>query len=502
MLKKYLLSFIFILSGLLANSQPYNYDMNKNCTQAFQHILLLKLDSAKMEIEKEKEQHPENRIPFLLSNYVDILSIILHEDEEAFHQYKDLKKKRLEEWRKGPENSPWYLSGQAQIKLQWAFARVLFDEYFTAATEINSAYHLLEENKKLHPDFLVDNMGIGILHAMIGVVPEQYQWAMELFGLYGSIEQGLEEIKLQLETDSENVFSKEALFYYTFIRLNLKTDTTRINELLHFYQKDEYAYYVENSPILHFAKAVVLLKKDNDAAITFLEKSPSHHSAISFYYPTFLLGQSLLYRLDADAENFLNKYIENYPGKNFKKTALQRLAWWHFIQSDTIAYREKMQEISYIGAAVLDGDKVAAKESENAEDGYLPNVYLLRSRMLFDGHYFSRALKELNRVDAVDFDTETRLEFYYRKARILHEMDSITKAETAYLLALQYGADSDRYYAAKSALKLGEIAEQENDFPSAVVYYKKVLDLDFDEYRKGIRAKAKAGLQRVDVSNN
>jgi len=41
------------------------------------------------------------------------------------------------------------------------------------------------------------------------------------------------------------------------------------------------------------------------------------------------------------------------------------------------------------------------------------------------------------------------------------------------------------------------IYEQSNDFTQARLYYSKVLDMDFDEYRFSISNKAQAGLNRI-----
>ncbi len=494
---KWVLSFLLVLTISITNAQGVYYQFNDNCQQAYQKLLFLQLDSAQILIEKEEQVNPDNLLPILLHNYRDFLQLVITEDNILFEQLKDEKKNRLNRWEEGPRNSPWYLSGQAQIKLQWAFTRVLFDEYFTAATEINSAYHLLEKNKELFPHFLVDNMGIGILHAMIGVVPEKYQWAMEMFGLYGSIDQGIDEMQMQIRQNGKRSFSKEALFYYTFIRLNLQTDTSRFQELLSYYNADSYKYCAANSPLLHFSKATLLMKFDNDLAIAHLKAAPHKVDAYYFSYSDFLLGQALLFKLDSDAGKYFNKYIQDYPGKNYKKAALQKWAWVAFIHEDTSAYKKAMRDIANTGIAVLDADKVAEKESERVEEGWLPNLHLLKSRLQFDGHYYQGALNELLELNTNEIDKETKLEYHYRKARILHEMERIPLAQEEYYLALENGKESERYFAANSALKLGEIAEYEKDYHAASKYYSIVLDLDFSEYRKGIRAKAKAGLQRV-----
>ena len=494
---KWLFSFLLVLLFAQADAQTSYYKFNNNCQQAYQKLLFLQFDSAKIFIDKEKQENPNNLIPILLNNYRDFLRLVITEDQALFEEIKDRKSARMDAWEEGPESSPWYLSGQAQIKLQWAFARVLFDEYFTAATEINSAYHILEENKVLFPNFLADNMGIGILHAMIGVVPEKYQWAMEMFGLYGSIDQGMEEMQKQIKQDGDHPFAKETLFYYTFIRLNLQTDSSRFTELLQYYQSNTYKNCADNSPLLHFSKATILLKMDNDLAIEHLKNAPHKTDAYHFYYTDFLLGQALLFKLDANAGEFYKKYIDGYTGKNYKKAAWQKWGWQAFVNKDTTAYLKAMQEIRNVGTAILDADKVAEKESEMVEENWLPNLYLLRSRLQFDGHYYEGALRELSLLKLNESDEETRLEYHYRKARIYHEMQQIQQAKKEYTLAISRGRESDRYFAAKSALKMGEIFELEQNYKTSANFYSEVLDLDFNEYRKGIRAKAKAGLQRV-----
>ena len=497
-MRQLFLSFLFIGVAFFSKAQTFYYEFDEASKEIYNKLLYLQLDSAKILIEQQKQDQPNNLMPVLLANYCDFFNLVLFEDKPLFDEIKNRKKTRLKQWEQGSKDSPWYLSGQAQIKLQWAFSRVLFDEYFTAATEINSAYHILEENKQKFPDFLADNMGIGILHAMIGIVPEQYQWAMEMLGLYGSISQGITEMEKQLDDDSQQALAVEALFYYTFVKLNLQTDTARFSKVLSYYDKQPYLEYSQKSPLLHFSKAVLLLKIDNDRAIEHFKSASFLTDAAHFYYSDFLMAQALLYKLEPTAIDYLDAYISNYPGQNYHKAAMQKKAWYGFVNGDTAMYLSSMKEIPNIGAAVFDADKVAEKESEMVENAWLPNLYLLRSRLQFDGHYYKGALSELSNIEISSFSDDDQLEYHYRKARIHHEMQDLEKAKVEYIITLDKGKYSDRYFAAKSALKLGEIAEVGNDLETAKKYYEQVLDLDFNEYRKGIRAKAKAGLQRID----
>lgn len=496
-MNKSLLIIWLLWSTFGLQAQQAHYSFSPNCDKAYEQLLQLDFDSARIFIQKEKRSHPQNLIPLLLENYDDFLNIVLFENKALFEKSEDQKKERLDLWKTGPKDSPWYLSGQAQMKLQWAFSRVLFDEYFTAATEINSAYHLLEENKEKFPDFLEDNMGIGILHAMIGVVPDQYQWGLELFGFYGTIEQGVEEVRQQLMDTEHHAFQQEALFYFTFLRLNLQSDAARSSELLQYYRNPFFQEQTKKSPLLSFSKAIVLMRSDNDTAIHHLTINYPLYKNTGFYYPVFLLGQAYLYQLNKGCEVYLKEYIQNYPGNNYKKTALQRLAWWELINNNHQAYLKIMADMSEVGNSLLDSDKAATKEAEMAEEGILPNPALLKARILFDGHYFQKALEELKKIDKSVLNKESLLEYHYRMGRVYHEMGGLDMAVEAYHLAVVEGENSDRYFAGKAALKMGEIEEQRGHFAKAQNAYEKCLALDFTEYRRGIRAKAKAGLQRI-----
>jgi hypothetical protein len=494
MIKK--IVFLF-LTLAFAESGFAQYDYNKDCQNAYRLIIELKFDSAKGQIDKLSAQEPENLIPLLLNNYIDFLSVALTEDKTKFNEIRARKKERLDRWENSEENSPYFRMGIAQMNMQWAFARVTVGEYFTAALEINQAYHLLEENKLKYPDFLPNAMGLGVLHAMIGVVPDQYQWAISLLGLSGSIDQGLLELEALLNSDKDEFqkFKPEALFLYTFLKMNLQSNKKRLKQLDAYFREPYMEYVAQKSPLLHFARASILMKESNDQAISYLEKRPLEKTAFKFYYPELLLAQAKLYKMDEQAQALFAHYVREYPGKNFKALATQKEAWSRLLNGDTLAYKRLMNTILELPSTRIDGDKAALKEAKEVASGYLPNIYLLESRILFDGNYLAEALKTLTDPKMTPFDAQDSIELNYRKARIYHHMDSIPQALQFYQISLNQGAKLDSYFAGNSCLMMGEIYEQIGNVQKAKYYYEKCLTLDFDEYRKSIRAKAKAGLQ-------
>lgn len=490
--------FLFLILNISGFSQ---YDYNKDCKEAYRLIIDLRFDAAQKQIDEARNKNPKNLIPVLLENYIDFLRITLSEDEKLFEKVSAQKKIRLDRWEQGEKNNPYYRMGIAQMNMQWAFARVLFGEYVTAALEINQAYHLLEENKKLYPDFLPNAIGLGVLHAMIGVVPDQYQWAVNFLGLYGSIDQGLKEIEdlLNSEVPEFQHYKPEALFLYTFLELNLQTDQKPYTYLNLQYQKENMIAVSKRSPLLHFSQAVLIMKEDNERVISFLESRPRAKDATVFYYPDFMMAQAKLSKLNPEAQYLFAQYIRNYPGNNFKRSAAQKKAWSAFIQGDTLGYKNSMKSILNLKSTKLDADDAALKEAKNVAAGYLPNLYLLKSRILFDGGYLKEALEVLQKADLKKFNKQEIIELLYRKARIYHNLDSLDRALSFYLLAINRGVDSDSYFAGNACLKMAEIYEYQKEKKLAERYYTKCLELDFDEYRRSIRAKAKAGLQRLTM---
>lgn len=494
----------FLLGLLLAVSftgfAQYNY--NADSQKAYALILDLRFDAAQKQINQIKKEQPTNLVPFLLENYIDFLSVTLLEDKARFDEIRDRKKERISQWKIGDKKSPYYRLGIAQMNMQWAFARVTIGEYFSAALEINQAYHLLEENKIEYPDFLPNALGLGVLHAMIGVVPEQYQWAVNLLGLYGSIDQGLNELELLLNSNRSDFehFKPEALFLYTFLKLNLQNDADRIQHVLRYYQTSQMDSLVKQSPLMHFAKGVALMRQNNDSALLLLENRPYAPDALSFYYAQFMLGQAKLYDLQPSALLLFDTYVKEYPGNNFKQSAMQKKAWSAFVQGDTLGYKKSMQSLLQMPNTRIDADEAAVKEAKQVEEGYIPNVYLLKSRILFDGGYLQKALMVLQNADTASFTNNQRIELKYRKGRIYDQMGIADSALAYYGQTIQHGEKFASYFAANSSLKMGEIYERQKKYKQAKDYYQKCLELDFDEYRRSIRAKAKAGLQRVNAN--
>jgi tetratricopeptide (TPR) repeat protein len=488
---KILICIILLLAGTALRAQ---YIYTENCVRAHKMVTALRFDEARELIGTEKTSDPDNLVPLLLENYIDFLTLIVGEDQRVFDSLVKQRPVRLKMLAAGDQSSPWYRASIARVNMQWAFARVKSGQYLTAALEIRKAYRLLEENNREYPGFPPDQVGLGLMHALIGSIPDNQQWIADIFSMQGSISQGREELLNVLENAGSNGFSylhDEALFFLSFIDLNLQADRNNADALLPVYDNTD-----SDNLLLVFSKARILMQCGmNDEAITLLTHSPRGKEYFPFYYLDYLAGLAKLNRLDEDAGNYLLRFLVNFRGKNYVKSGYQKLAWHHLLQGDENRYREYIGKALLYGDEMTDGDKLARAE---AESGIIPNVCLLKARLLFDGGYFASAANILQQHDCSLISARDSIEFLYRNGRIAHAMGLHREALSWYGKTIDAGLDKTWYFAANAALLSGNILESEGDFEGAGIHYRLASRMKNKEYSTSIKQKAKAGINRIE----
>jgi len=487
-------SFVLVFLGFQLFAQ---YEVNHNCMQAYHAIISLDFDEGRLWLEKEKAENPDNLIPIYYENYIDFLTLLIGEKESDLNSLNSNKRQRIKALEKGDASSPYYNYCLANVYLQWAFARVKFGQHLNAFFEIRKAYRLLEENRLNFPGFLPDNTGMGLLHALVGSVPDNYSWVTDIIGMDGSVNEGVYELKQVVDSAINNKeyahLLPESLFFLTFIQLNLNKEEQDALEIKHMLDS-----LPSNNPLIVFAKVSIMMKTGyNDEAIEVLTSFRQKDDAYPFHYLKYLLGLAKLSRLDEDAHHPLLKFIIYYEGKNYKSSACQKVAWHHLIKGDTAGYQEHINKALFYNEGIVEEDKQALME---AESDIIPNASLLKARLLFDGGYYEKALEELEQGEHKEqFEAVVEIaEFHYRKGRVYHELESYEKALSCYKTAIEKAKRLKRYFAGNAALKSGNIYELLGDYEQAKDMYHKCLGLDFTEYEKGIKAMAKAGLNRIE----
>ena len=462
--------------------------------KAYDKTLALKFDEAYDLVSQMRQSDPNNLVIYYIENHLECIKIFISEDKADYDKYSPNEKKRLNALKNGDPSSPYYLFTQAQVRLFWAMNKVKFGSYLDALNAASTAYELLETNEKKFPNFIANKMTLGVLHSVVGTIPDNYKWGAKLvFGMNGTIQQGQAEIEEVINYAKTNdfVFESEAMVMYAFL-------------MLHLNNRSESAWNIINNGklkprenMLHcFALANVAMRTGrNDKAIEILQNRPTGSGYLTVYYLDYMLGLAKLYRGDVDADESLKKYVYYFKGRNYLKEGFQRIAWFELLRGNPSGYKIFIENCKTVGRADIGGDKNALKE---AKSGSAPEPNLLRGRLFFDGGYYQKAYDFLKDKKETDFANQAhKLEYMYRMGRILHMLKKSNEAIVFYDKTIQTGKQTPYYYACNAALQLGIIYEEYKQYDKARQFFNYCLALNPDDYSDSLHASAKAGLNRV-----
>lgn len=465
------------------------------CRQAYGEILSLRFVPARKMLETERQLYPENVYVDYLENYIDFLRVFIGENPKVFGTSTDKFGVRYDRISNLPDTSRYKNLLLANMNLQWAFARLKFGQYLSAAWEINRAYRMLTANVERFPNFIPDDITLGVLHVMIGLVPDKYVWMLKIISMKGSVEQGKAELYRALDNTTKNspnaYLHNEALFYLGFIELNLSPNRKALDKLMAYLNRTD-----NRNLLMGFLKTDIHIRNgQNDLALKLLNSLPQSPDYFPFYYLRYLKGECYLRKLEPDSATLYFRYFLKYfEGLNYIKDAWRKRAWAALLQNKPVGYQQLMDSVKVYGVTEVGADKEALKE---ANSGVAPNTNLLRARLLFDGGYYAHSKTILDTMNTSHLTKDGQTERIYRYARIAHRQENIPLAKKEYRRVIVMGSSSPRYFAANAALKLGEIYESEDSLTLAKSFYEKCLDLNFDEYKNSIWGKAKEALSRI-----
>ena len=471
-----------------------HFKWTSEAEQSYGKLIQLRLREASSQIEQIKKKDPENLIVYHLENYIDFFTLFILEDKTAYKKRKPNRDKRLEMIQKGDPQSPYYLFAQADIRMQWALLKFKFNDYLGGFQDVNKAHNLLVKNADRFPDFLPNQKNLSILHSLVGTIPDQYMWGVKLLsGLEGTIAQGRREMEEVLNHSQFNtfIFADEMKAIYAYFLLHLDNEPEAAWQYI---QSAEFS--PDQNPLHCFVMSNIAMRSGhNDEAIDLLTFQPNSRAMLPFDHLDFMLGLAKMHRLDPDANQYLKRFVEQFPGHTFKKEAYQKLAWHALLFEGEGGYYDYMEKCSKNGYIHTGSDKDAQKE---AFSGLSPQADLVKARLLFDGAYFEEALQILDVIDGEEFPEERdRLEYYYRKGRIYHGLENYSLAIWHYQQTIHRGEKTSFFYACNAALQTAIIYEKVEKQHLAETFFRRCLAMYPDEYQNSLHQRAKAGLNRL-----
>jgi len=490
---KKIVVFVCVFAAIYSAKAEKVYEFNSTCQQAYQEITKLKLEHGLALIEKAKQQNPDNLIPIVLENYIDLFTLFFNEDAAEYAKKKPIILERIKLLEQGQQNSPFYKFSLSIVYLQKAIIQIKFVEYWKASWDIRKAYQLIKENKKSFPTFSPNDLIFGSLQTVIATIPSGYTFFASLLGLNGSVAEGMRTLKNFTNSNDPyaRLMSNESAFIYCYLLFHVEN---KKNEVFTFIQSKKLDL-VNNHPLAFMAANLAKNNKQPELAKSIIlnrNKSPEYlQLAIWDYEMAFIK----LHHLETqEAIKYFENYLSKFKGKFYVKDCYLKLSWCYYLQGNLQAAEIARANILKKGSTDTDADKQALKDAKAA---VWPNALLLKARMLSDGGYYNEALNLLAGKTTQHFSKpEEKLEFTYRLARIYDDTNKPNEAIEHYQEAIQLGVERKEYYAARSALQIAEILEKQNKKQQAIVYFEQCLAMKDHEYKNSLDQKAKAGIAR------
>jgi hypothetical protein len=477
---------------LQAEDLQYDIVFTPKLQKAYFEIQKLRLPAARVLIDAERSSENANALIPYLDNYADLHYLLISEDKKAYKQLSQRENPRLEAIGKLSDKSPYKRFLQAEIRLHWAFAKLKFGNEVSGSWEIIKAYKLLEENQKLFPDFLPTLKSLGLLHVLIGSIPENYGWVARILGLKGNIQSGINELR---------IVEKELPFF--------KQEAELIDLLLHAYtlqlspaQQSRIRQWPKEQPdnlLLHFFATTILMKEGrSEEAEHYLAEAPSGPSYISFPFLDYLKGEINLQKghYEQAADNY-SVFLKNYTGFNYIKDSNLKRFMCHWLDDrdrDALVFIQKVKDS---GSTIIEADQLAERVAAEFLSGRISprQKVLYKARYATDGGYLKTASALMEAVTEKSFtSTEEKAEFNYRKGRILQKSGQSALSVPYYSRALNLAKQEAPGFGAASALQLGYISLEKDNKPEAIIYFKKAMSFKKHEYKNSIDNKARAAL--------
>ena len=429
----------------------------------------------------------------LLDNYVDYISLLTSDNKADYDKIdRAAGQPRIDALESNEEDSPYYLFSRAEVYLQWGLIKAKYGDFTSSGSDLKKARSLLQDNAKKYPDFLPDQKTLALINVVFGALPSNLKGLASIFGMKGDIQAGysqLEKLRLQIQNTKYAFYKNEIVFFLCIMDVDVIHDKNSYAKL------STYLNDLDNGSILKtYLQGYVASKTGhNDDAIANLLSIPKSPDYISLPIADYLIGCAKLCRMDADAADYLQKYIDEYKGVNYIKDSYLKIAYSYYLKNDAMRYNYYLRLTRTKGYAVDEKDKQALKEANDAP----PDIDLLRTRFYFDGGYYNKALALLQNKQETGMLLRDRTELYYRLGRLYQMLNRYNEAIDSYQKAINLGRPLSYYYASNAALNAGNIYEYIKSYDKATTYYNTALSMKNHEYQNSIDTQAKEGLERI-----
>lgn len=446
-----------------------------------QKLLDLKLTPGQTPVQPTSE---EDLRDIYYQNLHDVFYLIFFESDSAFQVLSKFEEDRLNALESFKNESRWNDFFQAEIKLHWAFIKLKQGEEWGAFWSLRSANKSIQENLEKHPNFNLNQRTYGLVNILFGVTPENYQWIFNLFGMKGSVKEGIQ--LLNNSQNTETVFGLETAIILGMVYSHLLEDNVRAPGFIAQHQ-------LSSTTLASYFQGIILQKSHKAEAARGLWLS----NDLSIPFRDYLIAESYFqegkYELAID---YYNQFLSAFTGDNYKKDAFLKIALSNKFLGKIEAYGQYVSKAKESQSNSSEVDQNAQKLIDEIET---LNFKMLQLRYAIDGGYYERAEQLLSALLDEGLNDSEQVELLYRQARMAH-------LQKNYELAIEYYeqvVESDRliegsYYVPNAYLQLGYLQQSLGNMEEAKSHFEQVLAFKKHPYKSSLDNKAKVALSLLN----
>lgn len=493
-----LLFCLLLCQPALAVEEQNDVVFSPKLQKAYFEIQKLRLPAARALIDDQRDETPDNPFIAYLDSYADLHYLLIAEDRARYKVFTQQQDKRLDHVGKLSEKSPYKRLFQADIRLHSAFAKLKFGNEVSGSWDIIKAYRLLAENRKKFPAFTPTLKSLGLLHVLIGSIPENYVWIAKILGLKGNIGLGIRELREVVE--EEPFFRQEA----ELIDLLLHAYTLQLSPE----QQMRIRRLPQEQPdnlLLHFFATTVLMKENkSEEAAQILAEAPAGKDYTPFPFLNYLRGEIALQKGEYEESfGFYSRFLKQYSGFNYIKDSHFKMfmcRWLMNRDQDAVPY---IRQVTQTGSKIIEADQFAERFANEFAAGKISarQKVLYKARYATDGGYLTKAFELMKSISEKSFGTTyEKAEYNYRMARILQKSGRVNECMPFYERSIALGQTDAAAggFAASSALQMGYIHQQKAENQKAVLFFKQAMSFKKHEYKNSIDNKARAALTTLE----
>jgi tetratricopeptide (TPR) repeat protein len=447
--------------------------------KAFKHLLQLDYLQAKEVISVTSKK---DAYDYYFLSLIATVELMVEQDRakvENFLQNSTAYLKALESF---DEEQSMIVS--AEIDMHKAMVYALNEQEFYAALSFRQSFLKMKTALNKYPQNKNLYKTIGLQLILLGSGPEKYDWILSLLGMKGDVNKGLEYLKLSIEQDAPN--NIEAMIWISLLNAYVLHGNNTSDDL---YQQ----YHLDPQHKLLALLAGILSIKDakSEKAIKLLKQTTM--PLIASYH----LGEALLHKGEYEKSlQAYQQYIHKTKSLNLINDALFKSGLCMLFLDRAIEAQDFFAKAKIEGKINTEADKYAASVLTKNEP---INIPLQKLRYYTDGGYYTKAIDFLTIITPKDLpSTKDKVEYHYRKARLMHKTDSLDVAIQEYKTVIEKSGEEVWYFAANAALQLGYIFESKNDFELAAHYFNLALSYKKHEYKSSIDGKARSALSQLE----